>query len=79
VVSIGVLRWIEATVTEPSYFKLQTEHTPIHVALLDEIASCHTLLHSKVFDLIVTLFESKQDELDVLVQVSTLILPRPTS
>jgi len=72
VVSYGVLRWIEFTVTEPSYFKLQTEHTPIHIALLDEIAANHPLLHSKVFDLVVQLLSSSLlDDLDnVLLQVS---------
>lgn len=68
-VSMGVIRWVHSVVTEPSYFKLSTEHTPVHLALLDEIVSCHVLLHQKVFDLIVTLFESKQDDLEILVQL----------
>jgi len=34
-----------------------------HLALLDEIVSCHQLLHQKVLQLLTTLFESKQDEL----------------
>lgn len=68
-VSMGIIRWIYHVVTEPSYFKLSTDHTPVHLALLDEIVSCHVLLHQKVFDLIVMLFESKQDELEILVQL----------
>lgn len=68
-VSMGIIRWIYHVVTEPSYFKLSTDHTPVHLALLDEIVSCHVLLHQKVFDLIVMIFESKQDELEILVQL----------
>ncbi|XP_045462012.1 negative elongation factor D [Harmonia axyridis] len=69
VVSIGIIRWVECTVTEPSYFKLSTEQTPIHLALLDEVVSCHPLLHDQVLDLLIRLFESKQDELEILVQL----------
>ncbi|XP_060535337.1 negative elongation factor D [Cylas formicarius] len=69
VVSLGVIRWVECTVTEPSYFKLSTEHTPIHLALLDEVATCHSLLHNQVLELLIRLFESKQDELEILVQL----------
>lgn len=69
VVSIGVIRWVEYTVTEPSYFKLCTEHCPIHLALLDEVVVCHSLLHPKILQLLVRLFESKQDELEILVQL----------
>ena len=47
-VSVGLIQWVEATVTEPSFFKLCTEHTPIHLALLDEVVTCHALLHEKV-------------------------------
>lgn len=68
-VSIGIIRWVECTVTEPSYFKLSTEQTPIHLALLDEVVTCHPLLHDQVLDLLIRLFESKQDELEILVQV----------
>jgi hypothetical protein len=69
VVSVGVIRWVECTVTEPSYFKLSTEHTPVHIALLDEIVANHHLLHHIVLELLILLFESKQDELEILVQV----------
>ncbi|XP_065572172.1 negative elongation factor D-like [Artemia franciscana] len=69
VVSVGIFRWIEVTVTEPSYFKLSTDHTPLHLALLDEIVAVNHLLHPQVFKLLVNLFESRQDELDVLVQL----------
>ncbi|XP_014215121.1 negative elongation factor D [Copidosoma floridanum] len=69
VVSAGVIRWVESTVTEPSYFKLCTEHCPIHLALLDEVVGLHNLLHPKVLRLLIQLFESKQDELEILVQL----------
>ncbi|KAF6200522.1 hypothetical protein GE061_004965 [Apolygus lucorum] len=69
VVSIGIVRWVEVTVMEPSYFKLSTEHTPIHLALLDEVVANHPLLHHSILSLFVKLFESKQDELEILVQL----------
>ncbi|GLV33783.1 TH1 [Carabus blaptoides fortunei] len=69
VVSVGVVRWVKCTVTEASYFKLSTEHCPIHLALLDEVVTCHPLLHPAVLELLVQLFESKQDELEILVQL----------
>lgn len=59
---------------EPSYFKLCTEHTPTHLALLDEVVACHPLLHLTVLRIFIILFESKQHDLDVLVQVIDLYL-----
>lgn len=56
--------------TEPSFFKLCTEHTPTHLALLDEVVTCHPQLHNIILKLFVSLFESKQDELEILVHVS---------
>lgn len=69
VVAMGVLRWVDYTVSDKSYFRLNTDHTPLHLVLLDEISSNHTLLHPKVLDLLVRLFESSFDELDVLVRL----------
>lgn len=74
VVAVGVVRWIEYTVTEPSYFKLSTEHCPLHMAMLDEVVNLHPLLHNQVLDLLIRLFVSKQDELEILVQVTHLLL-----
>lgn len=34
---MGVLKWVDWTVSEPRYFQLQTDHTPVHLALLDEV------------------------------------------
>ncbi|CAK1539964.1 unnamed protein product [Leptosia nina] len=69
VVGMGVLVWVECVVTEPSYFKLCTEHCPVHLALLDEVASCHPLLHHRLLKLLIRLFESKQEDLEILVQL----------
>jgi len=70
VVSVGIIRWVECTVMEPSYFKLSTEHVPVHLALLDEIGHCHPLLHQKLLQLLIKLFEAKQDDMEILVQVN---------
>ncbi|XP_064456256.1 negative elongation factor D-like [Ornithodoros turicata] len=70
VVALGVVHWVGHVVSERSYFKLSTEHTPLHLALLDEVVVCHATLHQRVLDLLVRLFESPpQEELDVLVQL----------
>ena len=69
VVGVGLIRWIENTVTEPSFFKLCTESTPIPLAIIDEVASVHPSLHDQILKLLIRLFESKQDELEILVQL----------
>uniref|UniRef100_A0A3B1IZ36 Negative elongation factor complex member C/D n=1 Tax=Astyanax mexicanus TaxID=7994 RepID=A0A3B1IZ36_ASTMX len=47
VVAMGVLKWVDWTVSEPRYFQLQTDHTPIHLALLDEVkSSLHSTTHT---------------------------------
>lgn len=69
VVSVGVVRWVEVTVLEPTYFQLCVESTPTHLALLDEVAGCHPLLHPRLLNLLISLFESKQDALEILVQL----------
>lgn len=69
VVALGVIEWVKCLVSEKSYFQLSTEHTPLHLALLDEIATCHTTLHNKVLDLLIELYETPHDDLDVLVQL----------
>lgn len=66
---VGVIRWIENTVTEPSYFKLSTDSCPTHLAILDEVAAVHPTLHQQILSLLIRLFESKQDELEILVQL----------
>ncbi|KAL8585779.1 hypothetical protein ACOMHN_040561 [Nucella lapillus] len=69
VCAMGVLKWVDYTVSDPSYFKLNTDHTPLHLVLVDEIGTNHPLLHTKALDLLVRLFESSYDELDVLVRL----------
>ncbi|XP_076449373.1 negative elongation factor D-like [Babylonia areolata] len=69
VCAMGVLKWVDHTVSELSYFKLNTDHTPLHLVLVDEIGTNHPLLHTKALDLLVRLFESTYDELDVLVRL----------
>lgn len=39
---MGVLKWVDWTVSEPRYFQLQTDHTPVHLALLDEVGFYRT-------------------------------------
>ena len=34
---MGVRRWVDSTVSDKSYFKLNTDHTPLHLVLLDEV------------------------------------------
>uniref|UniRef100_UPI00358E69DC negative elongation factor C/D n=1 Tax=Myxine glutinosa TaxID=7769 RepID=UPI00358E69DC len=69
VVAVGVLRWVDWTVSEPSYFKLQTDHTPVHLALLDEISTCHQLMQPLVLQLLTKLFETEHSQLDVMEQL----------
>lgn len=69
VIAIGVLKWVDETVSDKSYFKLNTDHTPLHLVLVDEIVTNHLLLHQKALDLLVRLFESSFEELDVLVRL----------
>ncbi|MGH0187672.1 UNVERIFIED_CONTAM: hypothetical protein FKN15_025895, partial [Acipenser sinensis] len=71
VVAMGVLKWVDWTVSEPRYFQLQTDHTPVHLALLDEISTCHQLLHPQVLQLLIKLFETEHSQLDVMEQIST--------
>ena len=37
VVAMGILKWVDYTLSEPSFFKLMTDSTPLHLALLDEV------------------------------------------
>lgn len=37
VVAMGLLKWVDCTVSDPSFFKLLTDSTPVHLALLDEV------------------------------------------
>jgi negative elongation factor C/D len=70
VVAKGVLRWIHHTVSDPSYFRLNTDHTPLHLVLLDEISTNHILLHKEILSLLIQMFEQPFEELDVLVRLN---------
>ena len=37
-VAMGLLKWVACTVSDPSFFKLLTDSTPVHLALLDEVS-----------------------------------------
>lgn len=78
VVSLGIVQWVKYTVMEKNYFQLATEHTPLHLALLDEVSASHSTLHSKVLDLLIHLFESPAEDLDVLVymEVKKMLIDR---
>lgn len=78
VVSLGITQWVRHTVMEKNYFQLATEHTPLHLALLDEVTSCHQTLHQRVLDLLTHLFESPAEDLDVLVfmEVKKMLIDR---
>ncbi|CAG0912356.1 unnamed protein product [Notodromas monacha] len=69
VVAAGITRWVSGVVTEPSYFKLSVEQTPIHLVLLDEVVLVHHILHEDVFTLLQNLFEVELEDLEILVQL----------
>nr|XP_002129224.1 negative elongation factor C/D [Ciona intestinalis] len=69
VVATGVLKWIEQIVSDSTYFEKQMDHTPLHLTLLDEIVSCHVLLHQDVLKLLINLFELAFSNLDTLIQL----------
>jgi negative elongation factor C/D len=57
-------------ILDQSYFKLNTDGCPIHLILLDEILQNHKLLHDKVLNLLIKLFQTSFTDLDNLVQVN---------
>ncbi|XP_033260249.1 negative elongation factor D-like [Orcinus orca] len=69
VVAMGVLKWVHWSVSEPKYFQLQTHCTPVHLALLDHISTCHQLLHPQVLQLLVKLLETQHSQLDAMEQL----------
>jgi negative elongation factor C/D len=78
VVAMGILVWVKYTVSEPSYFKLTTDHTPIHLALLDEISIHHNTLHEKVLELLIQLMSIEPEDMEVLqqLQIKRVIIDR---
>lgn len=78
VVSLGILRWVQDTVLQDHYFQLSTEHTPLHLALIDEVTACHPTLHAQVLDLLVQLFQTQFLDLDVslYMEIKKMLLDR---
>jgi len=69
VVSVGVIRWVECVVSDPMFFSLCTEYCPVHLALIDEVVTCHPLLHQRVLELFIQLFEAHYENLEILAQL----------
>jgi len=69
VVSVGVIRWVECEVSDPAFFSLRTEYCPVHLALIDEVVTCHPLLHQRVLELFIQLFEAHYESLEILAQL----------
>jgi len=67
VVGMGVLKWVEFTVSDLSYFERQMEN--LHLMLLDEVIACHTLLHGDALKILINLFDQTFTQLDTLVQM----------
>ncbi len=70
VVSIGIIKWIEWIITDPSYFKLNTDSCPIHLIFLDEIVLNQKILHDRVMHLLIKLFHFNFPDLDYVFQVT---------
>lgn len=69
VVSIGIIKWIELIILDPSYFKLNTDDCPIHLILLDEIIQHQKILHDRVLNLLIKLFLNNFPDLDYVFQI----------
>ncbi|XP_055333634.1 negative elongation factor D-like [Paramacrobiotus metropolitanus] len=71
VISMGMIRWIGKTVKQASYFKFagESRNTPVHLIILDEIASLHPYLHEKILDLLMELFETAWPQMDMLIRL----------
>lgn len=44
---MGILKWVDYTVSDPSFFKLMTDSTPVHLSLLDEVSGCSFCIQLK--------------------------------
>eukprot|EP00096_Caligus_rogercresseyi_P008911 TRINITY_DN2913_c0_g1_i1.p1 TRINITY_DN2913_c0_g1~~TRINITY_DN2913_c0_g1_i1.p1 ORF type:complete len:612 (-),score=242.13 TRINITY_DN2913_c0_g1_i1:93-1928(-) len=69
VASVGIIRWVECVVSESNFFSRSTDYCPVHLALLDEVVTCHPLLHHRVLQLFILLFEATYDSLEILAQL----------
>jgi negative elongation factor C/D len=66
---VGIIRWAETIVSEPNFFSLSTDYCPVQLALLDEVVTCHPLLHHQVLQLYIRLFEQRYESLEILAQL----------
>lgn len=69
VVAVGVLTWVNGTVSKPKFFEQHTHPTPVPLALLDEVSTYHPLLHPHVLQLLIKLLETEYPELDAMKQL----------
>lgn len=46
---MGVLKWVDQTVSDPTYFEKQMDNTPLHLTLLDEVGFLSVHFSSLVF------------------------------
>ena len=47
---MGILRWVEESLSQTNYIKVMTDATPLHVVLLDEV--CREQVLQKPFYLV---------------------------
>ena len=73
VVSMGVIRWVEYSLTDPTFFEEAAESSSLFLVLLDEVTSCHNLQHPYVLELLKKLIKASYPTLEVSVQVSSKI------
>lgn len=69
VVSMGVLRWVEFTLTDPTFFEVAAESSALFLVLLDEIAASHKLQHPFILALLKRLIEGSYPTLEENVQL----------
>lgn len=55
-IAYGVLRWVDYTVSDASYFKLNTDHTPLHLVLIDEVGFMYSSTNIYSIDLLITVY-----------------------
>lgn len=69
IVSMGVIRWVEHTLIDPTFFEEAAESSSLFLVLLDEATSCHTLQHPYILELLKKLIEGSYPTLEVNVQL----------
>jgi len=74
VVSMGVIRWVEHTLTDSTFFAEAAESSSLFLVLLDEVTARHNLQHPYVLELLKKLIEASYPTLEVSVQVSRMPL-----